>query len=72
MNFLLIFLALIGIWRVYDGFKNGVVKEIISLITLVILALATVLISKAIGAYFDKQIINMATAVLMFLILCRV
>ncbi|MBO4376370.1 MAG: CvpA family protein [Lachnospiraceae bacterium] len=70
MNFLLIFLALIGIWRVYDGFKNGVVKEIISLITLVILALATVLISKAIGAYFDKQIINMATAVLMFLILC--
>ena len=70
MNFLLILLVLIGIWRVVDGYKNGIVKEIISLITLVILALATVLISKAISAYFDKQIINMASAVLMFLILC--
>ena len=66
MNFLLIILVLIGIWRVVDGYKNGIVKEIISLITLVILALATVLISRAISAYFDKQIIDMSTAVLMF------
>ncbi|MBO4807667.1 MAG: CvpA family protein [Lachnospiraceae bacterium] len=70
MNFLLIILILIGVWRIVDGYKNGIVKEIISLITLVILALATVLISRAISAYFDKQIINMAAAVLMFLILC--
>ena len=57
-------MVLIGIWRVVDGYRNGIVKEIISLITLVILALATVLISKAISAYFDKQIINMASAVI--------
>ena len=70
MNFLLIVLILICVWRVVDGYKNGIVKEIISLITLVILALATVLLSKAISAWFDKEIINMAAAVLMFLILC--
>ena len=70
VNILLIFFALILIWRVADGFRNGLVKEIISLITLTILAFATVLLGRAISSYVDKEILNAASALLLFLILC--
>ncbi len=70
INVLVIFMILIAIWRVFDGFRNGLVKELISLITLVILAFATVLLGRAINSYVDKQILNAASALLLFLILC--
>jgi len=70
LNILLILLILIAAWRFVDGYKNGVVKEIISVITLIILAIATVLLSKIVGFYVQKQIINMALAIILFMILC--
>lgn len=70
MNILLIVLILIAAWRVIDGYKNGVVKEIISLVTLIVLAMATVLITKLVSSYVEKQILNMIIAGVLFILLC--
>lgn len=72
MNLLLIIIGVVLIWRVVEGFKIGMVREIISLISLLVMSVSVVLIAVALGSYMDKDIISMLVAIVLFLILCIV
>ncbi len=70
MNWLLIIMAVILIWRVAEGIHRGMVKEIISFISLVVLCLVIGLLGTALSKYFEKDILSMIVAILLLLILC--
>lgn len=72
MNWLLIVIVLILIWRIYEGVQNGMVKEIISFVSLVVLCLTVGLVGTALDKYFDRDIISMIVAILLLLVLCIV
>lgn len=72
MNLLLIVLGIVLIWRVIEGFRVGMVREIISFVSLVVMSVAIVLLGIALSSYMDKDIIKMIVAVILFLVLCIV
>lgn len=72
MNWLLIIVALVLIWRIAEGIERGMVKEIISFVSLVVLCLTVVLIGTAVSKYLDKDIISVIVAIVLLLILCIV
>lgn len=72
MNWLLIIVALILVWRIAEGIHRGMVKEIISFVSLIVLCLAVALLGTALSKYFEKDIISMAVAILLLLVLCIV
>lgn len=69
MNWLLILTILILIWRVAEGAHRGMVKELLSFVSLIVLSLAVVILGMLLGRYFQKDVIGMAVAVLLLLIL---
>lgn len=67
MNILLIVFAIVLLCKMVEGHKKGMVREIISFVSLVILCIVVVLISNALHSYFDREIINL---IVMILLLC--
>lgn len=72
MNILLIVAGLVLIWRVVEGFRVGMIREIISFVSLIIMSIAIVLLAIALGSYLDKQHVKMLVALILFLALCIV
>ncbi len=70
MNLLLLIVAVVLIWRVIEGFRIGMVKEIISLVSLIVMSASVVLLGVALGSYTDKDMVSMVIAIVLFLILC--
>lgn len=72
MNWLLLIAAIVLVWRIAEGLHRGMVKEIISFVSLVVLCLTVALIGTALSKYFEKDIISMIVAIVLLLILCIV
>ncbi|MGN0431255.1 MAG: CvpA family protein [Lachnospiraceae bacterium] len=72
MNWLLLIAALILVWRIAEGIHRGMVKEIISFVSLIVLCLTVALLGTALSKYFEKDIISMIVAIVLLLILCIV
>ncbi|MED9903110.1 MAG: CvpA family protein [Lachnospiraceae bacterium] len=72
MNWLVIIAVLILIWRVAEGIHRGMVKEIISFVSLIVLCLAVALLGMALSKYFEKDIASMIVALILLLVLCIV
>ena len=72
MNWLLIIAILILIWRIAEGIHRGMVKEIVSFVSLVVLSIAIALVATGIGKYFEKDFVSMVMVILMLLVLCIV
>lgn len=72
MNLLLIALGIVLVWRVIEGFRVGMVREIISFVSLIVMSVAVVLLGIALSSYMDKDIIKMIVAIILFLVLCIV
>lgn len=70
MNLLLIIVAIVLVWRVIEGFRVGMVREIISFVSLVVMSVALMLLGIALNGYMDKEIAKVIVAVILFLILC--
>ena len=70
MNLLLIVIEIVLLWRVVEGFRVGMVKEIISFVSLVVMSVAVVLLGIALSSYMDKDVIKMIVAIILFLLLC--
>ena len=68
----LIFIALIFIWRMIAGFKKGMVQELISLVAMTVAGVCVVLILGAIGSYMDKEIAQVVKMVAVLLVICLV
>lgn len=69
MNWLVILAILILTWRIAEGVKKGMVKEIISFVSLIVLSLAVALLGMALSKYFQKDMISMAVAIILLLLL---
>ena len=69
LNLLTIIFLVVMLCGIVDGYKKGMVKEIISFISLIITCLVVVLLGNALSSYFDGKIINV---IIMVLLLCLI
>lgn len=68
-NWALIVIAFIVIINVINGYKNGLVKEVINCVSLLVLSILIVLLSSVLKSYTDKQFVQMLTMIIMVLAL---
>lgn len=69
VNILLIILFLLVVFKIVDGYKKGIVKEIIAFISIVITCIVIALIAKGIHSYLDKQLVNVVIAFLLLAVI---
>lgn len=69
MNILLIVAALFMICKIVDGYKKGMVKEIISLVSLIVVCAVVALILRGVNSYWDKDYINVVIAVALLVVI---
>ena len=63
LNLLLIITAVILLCMVMDGYKKGMVRSLISLISLLITCVVLFLLGNALSSYFDGRFFNVIPAV---------
>lgn len=68
MDILTIVLLVIVLFKMIQGYKRGMVKEIISFVSLVILCVAAALAMNAVKSYMDREFIALAAAVILLCI----
>lgn len=59
--FVIIMLALL-VFKIWDGYRKGMVKEIISFISLVFLCLVAALVGNGLSSYYDGKFLNVVVA----------
>lgn len=69
INILLIIVAIVAVFKMVDGYKKGMIKEIISLISLIILSAVVALLAKGFGSYQKGEIIQVVVAVILLALL---
>ena len=68
-NLLFLIVVLYLIFKLCDGYKKGMVKEIVSLVTLVLTCVVVLLIGSALSNYFQKEFSGMAISILLLILL---
>lgn len=68
MNYLLIIILLVFIWRIAAGYKRGMVKELQAFVTLLVTSASIILICKTITAYKNADKIIMIVNILLLII----
>ena len=69
MNILLLAVIVITILKIVDGYKKGMVKEIISFVSLVVMCVVVLLLGSGLHSYMEKEILGVVIAVLLLVIL---
>lgn len=69
MNILLIVAGILLLCNIVDCYKKGMVRSIISFISLIVLCVVVALVGSGVQSYFDGEILNV---VIMVLLLCVV
>lgn len=69
MNWLLIIMAILLICNIIRDYKKGMVRSVISLVSLIVLCIIAALISNGLRSYFDGEFINVAIMVLLLCVL---
>lgn len=69
INLLLIVVAFIAVMKMIDGYKKGLVKEAISLVSLIVLCIFLCLVAGAISNYNEGNILHVVVAVIMLAVL---
>ncbi len=69
MNILLLIVLVLSIVKVADGYKKGMVKEIISFVSLIIMCVVVLLLGVGLHSYMEKEIMGVVIAVLLLVIL---
>lgn len=65
MNLLCVAAVILLIFNVVAGYKRGMVKQVISLVSLVVLCTVAVLVGNGLRSYQNKEFLNVAVAVLL-------
>lgn len=63
MNILLIIVAVAALYKLIDGFKKGIIKEIISLISMVVLCMVAALVAFGAKNYMSGKVVGVVIAV---------
>lgn len=66
---MLIVVVIYALFKVADGYKKGIVKEIVSLVTLCVMGIMIVLISKGLHSYMEKEVVGVIIAVVLMALL---
>ena len=69
MNIMVLVVLLILVSKMVDGYKKGMVKEIVSLVSLIVMCIMVVLIGSGLRSYMKNQMIGVAVAVLLLAVL---
>lgn len=69
INVLLVIVAIFTVYKVIDGYKKGMVKEIISLISLIVLSAVVALLANGIGSYQRGEMFRVIIAVVLLALL---
>ena len=69
MNLLLIVVGIVLLCNIVDGYKKGMVRSVISFVSLIVLCIVVALIGNGLQSYFDGEILNV---VIMVFLLCIV
>ena len=68
INWLIILCIILLVWRIVEGFNRGMVKEIISCVSLIVLSIVAILAMTAFTRYMKKDILSMASAIIILLV----
>lgn len=69
INPLLISVMILAVCKAVDGYKKGMVKEIISLVSMAVLGATAALLAGAFSSYNDGKIFNVVVAVVLLTVL---
>jgi uncharacterized membrane protein required for colicin V production len=69
INIFVIVVALFLVYKIVDGYKKGMVKEIISFISLIFLCILAALIGSGLSSYHSGKVLNVAVVVLLLALL---
>lgn len=67
MNLLLIVVLLVLLLKVFEGYKRGMVKEIFSFISLVLLCIVVTLVTIALDSFMDGEVIGIIVSVVLLI-----
>lgn len=65
MNIMLLIVLVVMIYKIVEGYKKGMVKEIISFVSLLVMCVVVVLIGAGLHSYMEKRILGIVIAVLL-------
>lgn len=65
MNIMVIIVLFLLVFKIVDGFKKGMVKEIISLVSLLIMCVVVVLIGAGLHSYMEKKVLGIVITILL-------
>lgn len=68
LNFLMIIVIILALFKAVDGYKKGMVKEIISLVSMAVLCAVAALIAGGISSYNNGRIFNVIVAAILLLL----
>lgn len=69
LNLLFLVVLLVLVYKMYDGYKKGMVKEIISMVSLVVMCVVVLLIGSGLAKYFDQEFAGVAISVVLLILL---
>lgn len=69
INILLLIVALFCLIKVIDGYKKGMVKEIVSLVSLIVMCVVILLVGVGLHSYMEKEFVGVLLAVLLLAVL---
>lgn len=69
MNIMVLIVLTLLLIKILDGYKKGMVKEIISFVSLIVMCIVVVLISAGLHSYMEHEVIGIVVAVLLLVIL---
>lgn len=65
MNLMLLIVIIVALYKLVDGYKKGMVKEIISFLSLLIMCVVVVLIGAGLHSYMEKKVVGIVITVVM-------
>ena len=69
VNFLLIAVLVLAVVNMIMGYKKGMVKAIISLVTLVVLCVTAALLANGINSYHDGKFLNVVVVIILLAVI---
>lgn len=69
MNIMVLIVLFLLLIKIMDGYKKGMVKEIISFVSLIVMCIVVVLISAGLHSYMEKEVLGIVVAVLLLAVL---
>ena len=69
LNIMLIVVLIAALIKMVDGYRKGIVKEVISLVSLIVLSVVAALIAYGVNSYHDGKVFNVAVIAILLILL---